>query len=506
MANVEKYGRGSIGLLFGHYDRSTGEKISNQDIDSNRTHLNYNLAEQDQPQSQLDYIRQRLGEVKVSKRKDVNVMCSWAITAPKDLPEQDLELFFKESYSFLKEQYGVENIISAYVHMDETTPHMHFTFVPVVPNITKSKVKKDGKFVKDENGKQVYKYKENGGGKVSAKELITKSHLLSFHPAFDEHMQKVFGRDIGVITGETKIKGNKPIKEFKADIKGLENEITNLKDEVQSLKDENTELKKQQFIEKAKTSNIEVQTKVAQSKLETIKTKVISAEDVLHQQAEEIEDNNFTLSEQAQKTNTIENEIASKNTKAIDTLENKKQKLRKEVKELQEIHNNYEKFDIEEFKYSYHSIRDEVHKKIDKIGKPPKFDPLHPIKSFDIMKTIIEKLTKLIWSLVYDKEELCQKVLNLNRICGNMKTKDEYMNIYNKFNETIQEKSQISTKLYKEETRSNRLFKVLAKQVGSDEQANHLIERERQAEVRQEEVRKAEERARKKGKSKDFSK
>ncbi len=37
----------------------------------------------------------------------------------------------KEAYEELNEMYGEENIISAVIHVDETTPHLHCGFVPL---------------------------------------------------------------------------------------------------------------------------------------------------------------------------------------------------------------------------------------------------------------------------------------------------------------------------------------------------------------------------------------
>ena len=79
--------------------------------------------------------------MKVQNRKDVNLMCTWIVTVPKDLPENEHEQFFKTTFDFLSDRYGKENIISAYVHMDETIPHMHFAFIPGVPD-----KKKQGRF------------------------------------------------------------------------------------------------------------------------------------------------------------------------------------------------------------------------------------------------------------------------------------------------------------------------------------------------------------------------
>lgn len=190
MAHKQKYTRGAVGHMFGHYDRS--KEVPELKSPGN-TVLNYNLASNDQPKSQLDFLHQRLSEVKVHNRKDVNVMVDWVVTLPQSLNNKGLEnedRFFKEAYKFLNDRYGKENVISAYVHMDETTPHMHYAFVPVVED------------------------KKKGGYKLSAKEAVTREDLRTFHKDLSEHMERVFGRDIGILNEATK-EGNKSIEELK---------------------------------------------------------------------------------------------------------------------------------------------------------------------------------------------------------------------------------------------------------------------------------------------------
>lgn len=132
----------------------------------------------------------RMSQIKVLKRANVNVMCDWVVTAPEDLTEEELPLFFDECYKFLNARYGKENVISAPVHMDETSPHLHYNFVPVV------------------------KDKKNGIPKLSAKECITRKDLNTFHQDLTKHMTAVFRRDIGILNGAT-VGGNKTIKQLK---------------------------------------------------------------------------------------------------------------------------------------------------------------------------------------------------------------------------------------------------------------------------------------------------
>lgn len=189
MAHVAKFTRGAMGHMLSHYDRS--KDGLGEHIDPERTPMNYNLAGEAQPLDQLEFIHRRLAEVKCQNRKDVNVLCDWVITAPKDLPEPEQEAFFRVSYAFLAEKYGEKNVVSAYVHMDETTPHMHFAFMPIVT---------DRKHPERE--------------KVSAKETITRGSLQTFHEDLQRHVERELGHEVGILNEATR-EGNKSIVELK---------------------------------------------------------------------------------------------------------------------------------------------------------------------------------------------------------------------------------------------------------------------------------------------------
>jgi len=250
MANVQKYTASQAGGMTRHYERHQKENgeyqtFGNQDIDVSRIHLNYNLAPErkgiGQESGQLGFINQRISEVKCLKRSDVNVMCSWIITAPEGLAtgieqragqrpllkfegdeaEKNLRLFFEESYKFLNERYAHgsdKNVISAYVHMDETTPHMHYAFVPVVID------------------------KKKGHEKVSASELINRYDLKRFHLDLEKHMAVIFGREIGILNEATK-DGNRTVEELKsgsaqAELYKIQNNTSSLRLERNELQDE----------------------------------------------------------------------------------------------------------------------------------------------------------------------------------------------------------------------------------------------------------------------------
>lgn len=231
MANVQKFSSGASGHIGLHLERGLNEngeivKYGNQEIDIELSHLNYNLAP-DHGLTHPEFIKKRTSEVKCLKRKDVKVMVNWVVTLPKGLnfSEQQQQEFFQESYNFLKERYckaevgGDKNIISSYVHLDENQPHMHFSFIPIT------------------------KDKKKGHLKVSAKEVVTRIDLKSFHKDLSEHLERHFGRDIGILNESTK-EGNLNIAELKRksaskqllELEDIELRLTALKSEYEAKK------------------------------------------------------------------------------------------------------------------------------------------------------------------------------------------------------------------------------------------------------------------------------
>lgn len=185
MAHVEKYKSADITGLAIHYERRERCELSNQNIDITRSHLNYNLAQELQPLHPEAFIKNRLKEVKHINRKDINVMVDWIVTLPKNVPQEDEQKFFKHTYQFMKEEYDEKNIISAWIHKDETTPHIHIGFIPVIV--------------------------QNGIERLNCKKIINKPYLKSFHPKLEKYLEKSLGY-VPEILNDATINGNRTVK------------------------------------------------------------------------------------------------------------------------------------------------------------------------------------------------------------------------------------------------------------------------------------------------------
>lgn len=82
-------------------------------------------------------------KIKYGKNKGEDILIP-DIKDEKDIPEK-VKTFFKDSYDFLEDLVGKENIVYAEVHYDEDTPHMHFYFIPVVNEVKRKVFETDSK-------------------------------------------------------------------------------------------------------------------------------------------------------------------------------------------------------------------------------------------------------------------------------------------------------------------------------------------------------------------------
>ena len=120
-----------------HNERKEGQKHRNRNIDPTRTKDNVWLTPDD-GRTFNERIESILEENYTGKRKVRSTavkMCEITVQIGGDLAENGTEEeqveALKQAFEELKETYGETNIVSAVIHVDETTPHLHFDFVPI---------------------------------------------------------------------------------------------------------------------------------------------------------------------------------------------------------------------------------------------------------------------------------------------------------------------------------------------------------------------------------------
>jgi predicted nucleic acid-binding Zn-ribbon protein len=167
VAHIAKYKASAVGKLCAHYNRWQGidnPNVSRENIDKSRTHLNYTLGVYEKDgkrfigkvrgsaswatvKGRIDAVNARAkAEGKRATRKDAVVMADMVVTLPPNVPPEDAYKFFWNSYQYIADRVGRGNLMGGYVHMDETTPHMHVPFTPILDGRFNYKKMCDRKF------------------------------------------------------------------------------------------------------------------------------------------------------------------------------------------------------------------------------------------------------------------------------------------------------------------------------------------------------------------------
>lgn len=140
VCHMEKYKLKQVAPIGRHNNRET-DKHSNLDIDPELKHRNFNALTGEEGNPQVAY-RDRIEEIMASEykmkrkpRRDAVRMIGIVVTSDvfffRTLELPEIKRFFFCAATFLSERYGLANMIDCKVHMDETTPHMHYEFVPI---------------------------------------------------------------------------------------------------------------------------------------------------------------------------------------------------------------------------------------------------------------------------------------------------------------------------------------------------------------------------------------
>lgn len=190
MASVEKFTNHAVVNQIRHIERTIANP-SNEDIDIEKNNLNYALIP-DRGMTAYDYYLQRKSELYCYGRDDVKTLAGWIVTVPEDVPEGLEDLFFYNVYDFLCERYGEKNVVQCVVHKDESgRPHLHFLFIPVVPD------------------------SRHGGEKICANDVLNKKEMRNFHPQLQKYLSNN-GVHATVMSGITKRQGgNRRVRDMK---------------------------------------------------------------------------------------------------------------------------------------------------------------------------------------------------------------------------------------------------------------------------------------------------
>ena len=128
-----KYKGPEIGHIEAHNERAKEKYASNPDVDTGRSHLNFHLVMPER-KYRAEAEKQIAAAGCRTRSDSVRVVEALVTASPeffKGKKHSEVKAYFTEALDFIKQNQNSETIISAVVHMDEKTPHMHLCFVPL---------------------------------------------------------------------------------------------------------------------------------------------------------------------------------------------------------------------------------------------------------------------------------------------------------------------------------------------------------------------------------------
>ena len=132
---MEKYHKTDIAPVENENERDETYQAVNPQIDFTRTGNNYNIIKRQRSYTQFINDKIEALDLPTKVRKDAVLMCSFVAGSDRGffdrLLPREQQQFFVDCTRFFAERYGEENIISAVVHIDETTPHLHLNLIPI---------------------------------------------------------------------------------------------------------------------------------------------------------------------------------------------------------------------------------------------------------------------------------------------------------------------------------------------------------------------------------------
>lgn len=192
---------GSDSGMSAHIERT----IAPKNADASRTHLNREMITfPDGVTNRTEAIQHRLDTAGLQRKigknqvRAVRIMLSGSRDDMKRIEQAgQLDDWSRDNLDWLKKTYGAENIVSAVIHLDETTPHIHATMIPIVTG-ERRKAKAE-----QTAGKKKYRKKSTDTARLCADDVMSRTRLKEYQDTYAEQMAK-YGLQRGIDGSEAK--------------------------------------------------------------------------------------------------------------------------------------------------------------------------------------------------------------------------------------------------------------------------------------------------------------
>ena len=226
-------GSGNDSGMSCHIERkdAKGKKYIPFNADANRTHLNRELVKfPDGVKNRTEAIQFRIDHAglhrKVGKNQTKAIRIILTGTHEQMMKIADdgkLDKWIDANMKWLKDTFGSENLVSCVLHLDEKTPHLHATIVPIV---TTERLRK-----KREGEK---KYETKSGARLSADDVMRRTKLHEYQNSYAKTM-KPFGLQRGIVGSTAKHQANSEY--YKQQVSRYEEDIARLQADIEKARE-----------------------------------------------------------------------------------------------------------------------------------------------------------------------------------------------------------------------------------------------------------------------------
>lgn len=222
-------GSGNDSGMSCHIERKTadGKVYIPENADKTRTHLNRELITfPDGVRNRTEAVQYRIDNAglhrKVGKNqtKAIRIILTGSHEQMMKIEQNGrLDEWTDANLKWLRDTFGKDNVVSCVLHMDEKTPHLHATVVPIVTGERKRKTREGKK-----------KYRTQTGSRLSADDVMGRARLSIYQNTYAEAMRE-FGLQRGVVGSTAKHQSNGEY--YRQQMLQYENDIARLNAEVE---------------------------------------------------------------------------------------------------------------------------------------------------------------------------------------------------------------------------------------------------------------------------------
>lgn len=253
---------GTDSAMSAHIERT----IKPRNADESRTYLNRELIKfPDGVENRTQAIQCRLDTAGLTRKIGNNQVRAIRILLTgthEDMEritdEGRLDEWCNDNLKYLADTFGKENIVSAVLHMDELTPHIHATLVPIVKGERKRKKK-------EEQVKKRYRKKPTDTVRLCADDIMTRAKLKSYQDTYAQSMSG-YGLQRGIDGSEARhITTRQYYRDLVQQTEQLQTDIGQLQDRKETAQEELKRAKKEVQTEKLKGAATTAATNIAES-------------------------------------------------------------------------------------------------------------------------------------------------------------------------------------------------------------------------------------------------